>query len=62
MSSRPMNWLESILSEAEKDYEKWPEWMKNSSRTGEYIRKEKSAAVSDETRNPPSRRRIEAAA
>lgn len=37
--SQADNWLETQLEEARKDYEKWPDWKKECSRTGEFIRR-----------------------
>lgn len=33
------NWLDDQLEKARQDFESWPQWLKDSSRSGEYIRK-----------------------
>ena len=45
------NWLEAQLEEARKDYEKWPDWKKKCSRTGEFIRNRNSSRQEDTQRS-----------
>ena len=35
------NWLEEQLEEAKRQYKEWPEWKKECSRTGEFLRNKK---------------------
>ncbi len=58
MSAPQDNWLDAQLEEAKRDYESWPQWMKDCSRSGEFIRTQKS---SNETPNQNRGRKLIAA-
>lgn len=48
MSAPQDNWLDAQLEEAKREYQTWPQWMKDCSRSGEYIRSKKASKDTSE--------------
>lgn len=54
--SQSNNWLERQLEEAEKSYESWPSWMKEYSRTGEFVKNTENIKTSQSAPSPQRRK------